>query len=148
MLAKSISEILGEDFKRSSAKQTKYSCSYNAQPKRVARSLGSSLEMGQIVFDTFWDKAYPLKDLKERMQKYWETIGCKKFLLGIDGRKLGIRSKGNVINTAFQSAGVICAKRAMVLHDQMLKDEGYAVDFFTQDWKNMDFCQQMIAYHK
>jgi hypothetical protein len=31
-------------------------------------------------------------------------------------------SKGNVINTAFQSAGVICAKRAMVLHEKYLKD--------------------------
>ena len=82
------------------------------------------------------------------MQLYWETIGQKKFLLGIDGRKLPIRSKGNVINTAFQSAGVICAKRAMVIHEQKLKAAGMLIDFWKDDWKNKDFVQQLIAYHK
>ena len=78
---------------------------------------------------------------------YWEVTGGKKFIKGIDGRKLPIRSKGNVINTMFQSTGVICAKRAMVMHDRMLRDENLIVDFFKDDWENADFCQQLIAYH-
>ena len=147
VLAKQITEILGRPFQRSTAKNVKYGCSYNAQVARVAKTVGCSLEDAQIIFDTFWTQAAPLKQLKENMQKYWETTGQKKFLLGIDGRKLPIRSKGNVINTAFQSAGVICAKRAMVMHEDMLKAEGLYVDFFRDDWRNKDFCQQLIAYH-
>lgn len=147
VLAAEISEIIGREFPRSTAKSVKYACSYNAQPPRVAKTIGCSLQDAQLVFDTFWTQASPLKELKERMQKYWETTGQKKFLLGIDGRKLPIRSKGNVINTAFQSAGVICAKRAMVLHECKLKAEGMYVDFFRDNWKEKEFCQQLIAYH-
>lgn len=148
VLARMISGVLGREFPRSTAKNVKYGCSYNAQPPRVAKTIGCSLEDAQKVFDTFWTQASPLKGLKENMQKYWETTGQKKFLLGLDKRKLPIRSKGNVINTAFQSAGVICAKRAMVIHENMLKKEGMYVDFFRDDWKNKDFVQQLIAYHK
>lgn len=147
VLARRITEIIGKDFPRNSAKSVKYGCSYNAQVARVAKIVGCDLETAQIIFDEFWTLAAPLKELKDRMQHYWETIGQKKFLLGIDKRKLPIRSKGNVINSAFQSAGVICAKRAMVIHDRKLKAEGMSVDFFKEDWKAKKYCQQMIAYH-
>jgi hypothetical protein len=147
VLASSISVLLGRPFPRATAKNVKYGCSYNAQVARVAKTVGCTLEEAQVIFDAFWEQAAPLKQLKERMQQYWEGKGQKKFLLGIDGRKLPIRSKGNVINTAFQSAGVISAKRAMVIHEKMLKAEGMYVDFFRDDWKNKDFCQQLIAYH-
>lgn len=147
MLASSISELLGRTFPRATAKNVKYGCSYNAQPKRVAKTVGCDVNTGTIIFDAFWTQAYPLKQLKENMQKYWETVGQKKFLLGLDGRKLSVRSKGNVINTAFQSGGVICAKRAMVIHEDLLLKENLMVDFFREDWKNKNFCQQLMAYH-
>lgn len=151
VLAGQISELLGRPFPRGTAKNVKYGCSYNAQVARVAKTVGCTLEEAKIIFDAFWEQAYPLKQLKEAMQVYWETTGQKKFLIGVDKRKLPIRSKGNVINTAFQSAGVICAKRAMVLHDRYLKAEGLSVDFFTEDWKarleDGHYCQQLIAYH-
>lgn len=147
VLARNITELLGRPFPRGTAKNVKYGCSYNAQAKRVAKTVGCDLDTGTLIFDAFWTQAYPLKQLKENMQKYWETKGQKKFLLGIDGRKLPIRSKGNVVNSQFQSCGVIAAKRAMVIHDVMLKEENLSVDFFKDDWKNKDFCQQLIAYH-
>jgi DNA polymerase I-like protein with 3'-5' exonuclease and polymerase domains len=147
VLASSISVLLGRPFPRGTAKNVKYGCSYNAQIARVAKTVGCTLDEAEIIFNAFWKQAAPLKELKENMQTYWETTGQKKFLLGIDGRKLPIRSKGNVINTAFQSAGVICAKRAMVLHEAKLKAEGLYVDFFREDWKSKSFCQQLIAYH-
>jgi len=148
VLAKYITGIIGKEFPRGTAKSVKYGCSYNAQPKRVSKIVGCDLDTAQVIFDAFWDKASPLKELKENMQKYWETTGQKKFLLGLDKRKLPVRSKGNVINTAFQSAGVICAKRAMVIHDRKLREKGLIVDLFKDDWKSKSFCQQMIAYHK
>lgn len=147
VLARAITAQLGREFPRQSAKPVKYGCSYNAQAKRVAKTVGCSLEEGQIIFDAFWIQAAPLKLLKEAMQRYWESTGQKKFIPAIDKRKLPIRSKGNVINSYLQSAGVICAKRAMVMHDKYLEEEGLLVDFWKDDWKSKDFCQQMIAYH-
>lgn len=147
VLARKISELLGRTFPRGPAKNVKYGCSYNAQPARVAKTVGCTLEEGRIIFDAFWEQAAPLRELKEKMQEYWATTGQKKFLRGIDGRKLPIRSKGNVINSAFQSAGVICAKRAQVIHEQKLKKEGLFVDFFLDNWKEKEFFQQLIAYH-
>src|SRR5690606_13364532 len=62
-------------------------------------------------------------------------------------RKIPTRSAHSNINSLFQSAGVICAKRAMVLHYKKLEAEGFPVDFFVDDWRNMEFVQQLIAYH-
>lgn len=148
VLSRKISELLQREFPRSTAKSTKYGCSYNAQPARVAKTVGCDLATGKVIFDAFWEQAFPLNELKEKMQRYWETTGQKKFLLGVDKRKIPIRSKGNVINSAFQSAGVICAKRAMVIHEQKLKADGLIIDFWRDDWKNREFVQQLIAYHK
>lgn len=147
VLARAITEMLAREFSRQSAKPVKYGCTYNAQAKRIAKTVGCSPEDGEIIFNAFWTQAAPLKLLKEAMQKYWEQKGQKKFIPAIDKRKLPIRSKGNVINSYLQSAGVICAKRAMCIHDKKLEEEGLIVDFFKDDWKNKNFCQQMIAYH-
>lgn len=84
--------------------------------------------------------------LKEQLQKEWEANG-KKYIIGIDGRRVPTRSAHAILNSLFQSGGVICAKRAMVIHDVLLKERGLSVDFFLDDWKNATFCQQMIAYH-
>lgn len=147
MMAKKITALIGREFKRSPAKNVKYGATYGAQAKKVAKTIGSDLVTGQLVFDAFWEAAEPLALLKKRLAAYWEKQGGKKFILGIDGRKVPTRSAHAILNSLFQSAGVICAKRAMVIHDRKLKAEGLAVDFFKEDWKNKPFCQQMIAYH-
>lgn len=147
-MAQSISEIIGRDFGRQTAKNVKYGCTYGAQAAKVAKTIGSDMATGNQVFDAFWEAADPLAKLKVALQKYWENVGGKKFILGIDGRKVPTRSQHAILNSLFQSAGVICAKRAMVIHDRKLRAEGLRVDFFKDDWRNKLFCQQMIAYHK
>lgn len=147
MMAKKISALIRREFKRSPAKNVKYGCTYGSQAKKVAKTIGSDLKTGEMVFKAFWEAASPLKMLKDRLATYWETHGGKKFILGIDGRKVPTRSAHAILNSLFQSAGVICAKRAMVIHDRKLKAEGLSVDFFKEDWKKKLFCQQLIAYH-
>lgn len=147
MMAKKISALIKREFKRSPAKNVKYGCTYGSQAKKVAKTIGSDLKTGELVFKAFWEAASPLKMLKDRLASYWETHGGKKFILGIDGRKVPTRSAHAILNSLFQSAGVICAKRAMVIHDRKLKAEGLSVDFFRDDWNKKLFCQQLIAYH-
>lgn len=146
-MATAISKIINKDFSRGSAKGVKYGCTYGAQEAKVAQTIGSDLATGKLVFDAFWEAALPLKKLKEALAKYWKSVGGKKFILGLDGRKVPTRAEHAILNSLFQSAGVICAKKAMVYHDRLLKEEGLAVNFFSDDWKNKRFMQQLIAYH-
>lgn len=121
-------------------------CTYGAQAAKVAKTIGSDMYTGQLVYDAFWEAAKPLALLKERLHDFWVKTG-KKYILGIDGRKVPTRSAHAILNSLFQSGGVICAKRAMVIYDDLIEEEGLAVDFFVDDWKNKSFVQQMIAYH-
>ena len=146
MMARRITETIGRKFERSPAKSVKYGITYGAQADKVAKTIGSDKYTGQLVFDAFWEAAFPLAQLKEKLNAFWVNTG-KQYVLGIDGRKVPTRSAHAILNSLFQSGGVICAKRAMVIYDDMIEEEGLAVDFFMDDWKNMDFVQQMIAYH-
>lgn len=148
LMAARISEEIGRAFERTPAKSVKYGITYGAQAAKVASIIGESEAMGKIVFDAFWEAAKPLALLKDRLQEYWEKKTKKKFVLGIDGRKVPTRAAHAILNSLFQSGGVICAKRAMVIHEWKMKQEGLYVDFFKDDWKNSVFCQQLIAYHK
>lgn len=144
-----VSEAIGKPFPfaRQSAKPVKYACAYGAMPKRVAKTVGVSEEIGALIHGAYWKAAEPLAKLGEKLKEYWETTGEKKYIPGLDGRKIPTRSASALINSLFQSAGVICAKRAMVLHERKMREEGLVIDFFREDWKNRAFVQQMIAYH-
>lgn len=146
MMARRITETIGRKFERGPAKNVKYGITYGAQAAKVAKTIGSDMYTGQMVFDAFWEAAKPLALLKERLNDFWIKTG-KKYILGIDGRKVPTRSAHAILNSLFQSGGVICAKRAMVIYDDLIEEEGLAVDFFVDDWKNKSFVQQMIAYH-
>ena len=144
--AEFISSILNKDFSRGNAKGVKYGCTYGAQAAKVAKTIGTPLAEGELVFQAFWDAAMPLKLLKEALQKHWES-NDKKYIVTIDGRKVPTRAAHAILNSLFQSAGVICAKRSMVRWETLMKEEGLLIDFWTKDWKNSSYAAQMIAYH-
>lgn len=145
--ASKIADMIGEAFSRGNAKSVKYCCSYGGQGPKVAKTVGCAPFLGQKIFDAFWEAAKPLADLKEALTRYWETTGQKKFILGLDGRKIWSRSKHSLVNGLFQGAGVTCAKRSMVYQDIEFRKRNIAVDFWTEDWKNKAYVQQLIAYH-
>ena len=135
VFAKELTSIVGQPVSRAEAKGgVKYGLTYGSQPPRLAKSTGWPLPIAKKVFNLFWERASPLKDLKIKLERYWETLGNKQFVIGIDGRKIYTRSKHSLLNTLFQSAGVICAKRAMVIHDKKIRDAGLHVDFFRDTW--------------
>ncbi len=123
-------------------------CAYGARAPRVAKIIGDTVEIGTIVFDTFWDEAKPLAKLVDDLKEFWETDGEKRWIPGLDGGRIHTRSPHAILNSLLQSSGVICAKRAMVIHEQKLKAEGLTVDFFKDALdKSKPYCQQLIAYH-
>lgn len=131
---------------RDVAKSVKYAATYGAQPAKIAQQLDVSMKEAKRIYNSFWESAAPLSKLKDNLEKYWTANG-KAFILGIDGRKIPTRSKHSLLNSLFQSAGLICMKRAMVIwHEDMVK-EGLHVDFFSQNYMERDYAQQMIHYH-
>lgn len=146
-MAQKISAIISREFGRAPAKSVKYGATYGAQGPKIAKTIGCDVETGNMIFEAFWEAAAPLKKLKDALNREWEKFD-KKRIVGIDGRLVPTRSAHAILNSKFQSAGVICAKRAMVLHDRKLRAAGLLVDFFKEDWTQKDFCQQLIAYHK
>lgn len=145
-MAEKISAIIAREFTRSPAKSVKYGATYGAQGPKIAKTIGCDVETGNQIFEAFWEAAAPLKKLKDALNIEWGKFD-KKRIVGIDGRLVPTRSAHAILNSKFQSAGVICAKRAMVLHDRKLRDAGLLVDFFRDDWTEKDFCQQLMAYH-
>lgn len=106
---------------RDTAKTVKYAVMYGARPPKLAATLGCPLARGEEIFNTFWETNISLSDLKEALITYWKGHGSQ-YIKGLDGRKVMTRSEHSLINTLFQSGGIICMKRAMVLWDQWIKE--------------------------
>ena len=58
--AEKISAAIGQAFGRAPAKNVKYGCTYGARPARVAKTVVCSLQLGDGIFNAFWDAAFPL----------------------------------------------------------------------------------------
>ena len=147
LTAKQISGIINEAFSRSNAKSIKYGVSYGASVQRVAKIVGCDMATAKQIFDAFWEAAKPLERFKNFVSSQWETKFDKKYIKGVDGRKVMTRSQHSLVNYSFQNAGVMAAKRAAIIHEHKLRQEGLVVDFFSEDWKNKEFFQQLIMYH-
>jgi len=130
---------------RDEAKTLKYAVSYGAQPTKLSVQMNWSLNKAKEVFESFWEAASPLKDLKNKLVKEWKK-NDKKFIVGIDGRKLFVRSEHSIVNMLFQSTGVICAKKANILHCLELQKRGYLLDVFKDD-SSYGKVMLMILYH-
>lgn len=132
---------------RDEQKTLKYAITYGAQEAKIASQTGWSLERAKEVFTKFWESAAPLKTLKDRVVNYWKKRGDKKFVLGIDGRKLWVRSQHSILNIIFQSAGVICCKRANLIHHKYMREAGLLFDPF-KDSSLEGKAHIQIHYHK
>lgn len=127
---------------RSDAKSLTYGILYGAQPAKISKMLAVSMERAQEIYNDFWDAVPALKELKAKVEQFWEMHG-KKYIPGIDGRKINIRSKHSILNALFQSTGVIAAKYVNILSMQKLEKLGHCIDPFI----GVPSVCEMIAYH-
>ena len=127
---------------RDAAKSIKYGITYGAQAPKIGKMLGKGVDEGQALFDGFWEAAPALKALKNDVERDWVQTG-KKYIVGIDGRKIMTRSQHSLLNALFQSAGVIAAKYTTVYSMQRLEEAGYCISPFKG---KPDVCS-MTEYH-
>lgn len=111
------------DIERSAAKSFSYAAIYGAQPKKLSKMLGISEQEGKRLFNEYWEAVPALKELKQRVEKFWESNG-KTFIPGLDGRRLSTRSKHSLINVLFQSGGALAAKWTTVHLARRLEELG------------------------
>jgi len=94
---------------------------YGAQAPKVAAMLGITRDQGQDVINAFWDVNFGLKKAKEKLEKYWEATG-KKYIRGVDARKIFTRSKHSLLNARIQSTGALLMDLAGVIwHEEAEK---------------------------
>jgi DNA polymerase-1 len=75
---------------------------------------------GNVLLDKFWEANPAIAALKDNVTKFWENKGNKKWLPGIDGRRLITRKKSALLNTLFQSCGAIAMDYACCYLDHWL----------------------------
>lgn len=93
---------------------------YGGSPPKLARTLGLPEWRGEELYQAFWEANPALTQFRERVTLYWETKGKKKFIQGVDGRKVFTRSKHALVNTAFQSCGAIVMDYSGLFMDKWL----------------------------
>lgn len=133
---------------RDNAKSFSYATMYGAQAEKLAKMLRIPLKEAERLFVAYWEAVPALKELKERVETYWKKTG-RQYILGIDGRKLFVRSQHSLINLLFQSAGAVCVKYTLVGINRRLEELGMLGDPLLDTEEDMNNkVYQMIAYHK
>ena len=128
---------------RDQAKAIGYMLMYGGSYHKAKKMLGISESEAKTLVEDYWKAVQPLSDLKEAVTKVWQERG-KKFVVGVDGRKIMTRSQHSLLNALFQSGGVICAKYTTVFIYQLLEEQGYNCNPF--EHSELDMCG-MIEYH-
>jgi len=102
---------------RDKAKTFIYALMYGAGDEKLGKVVGGSTADGKRARQYFFDNKPTFKSLRDRVQR----ASAKKYLKGLDGRKLYVRNQHSALNTLLQGAGAIVMKKGLVLLDDMLK---------------------------
>lgn len=109
---------------RDNAKNIEYALIYGAGDAKLGRMSDykpkkmSDTKMGGIIREAIMKGLPALGELTKNVQDESD----KGYLIGLDGRKLLIRSKHSALNTLFQGAGAIVMKVSMILLDKWVRE--------------------------
>lgn len=116
--------------KRAMAKTFIYAFLYGAGDEKIGdivNPLASAKEkarIGERLKAAFLAKTPALKKLVEKVKERGKKLG---YLIGLDGRRLHVRSLHSALNTLLQSAGALIMKQATVLAVREMQSRGYKV---------------------
>ena len=98
---------------RPQAKTFIYAFLYGAGDAKIGSIIGGTASHGRKLKQRFLSNTPALESLRERVGK----ASQRGHLVGLDGRKLWVRSEHSALNTLLQAAGAIVMKKALVLLD-------------------------------
>lgn len=122
---------------RNIAKTLIYAMIYGAGDTKLGATVGGDERRGSELRKKF-EKAVPAF----RMLRDAVADASKRgFLVGLDGRRLPVRSQHAALNTLLQSAGAVVMKKALCLLVARLEKEGYVFgnDFGIVGWIHDEF---------
>ena len=105
---------------RNKAKTGAYSLAYGASVKKFTKSLGLTERDGKIAYDNYWEANAGLKMFKQAVERYWESVGKKKYIVSKDGHILSARSKHLLVNLCGQTLGAKVMSYAFCMLDNKL----------------------------
>jgi len=104
---------------RSIAKNGTYALGYFCGVKKLAGTIKCSQSEAAKRHQDYWDLNKPLKDLDEALGCHWEANG-KKYIVGIDGRKVWSRARHSLVNLLIQSTGSVVMDFSAAWMDRQL----------------------------
>ena len=110
---------------RDQAKTFIYAFLYGAGDEKIGSIVGGTSADGKEVKRKFLDNTPALKSLRERVA----TASKRGYLIGLDGRRIMVRSEHSALNTLLQGAGAIVMKKALTLLDSMARTHKYKYKF-------------------
>ena len=103
---------------RDTAKTFFYAFIYGAGNEKLGKILGTTITGGKKARMKLLDGVDGLLKLTEAVKQAYRRRG---HLIGLDGRRLYVRSEHSALNTLLQSAGAVLMKKALVLLDERLQ---------------------------
>lgn len=107
---------------RDAAKRFIYSLIYGAGDQKLGEVIGKGRNEGRKIREKFFAAIPAIKQLRSAVE---QKVEDRKYLLGLDQRKLFARSSHSAVNLLLQSAGALISKRWLVLARHNLKQAGY-----------------------
>ena len=101
---------------RDQAKTFIYALVYGAGDAKIGKIANGDIKKGKALKARFFKNLPALKRLKEKVQQ----ASYRGFLLGIDRRKIYVRSPHAALNTLLQGSGAIVMKKAMCHLQEMI----------------------------
>lgn len=106
---------------RNQAKTFIYGFLYGAGPDKIGQIVGKGRDTGIKLRNKFLQATPALAKLLTAVKK----AAGRGYLMGLDGRRLHIRSDHAALNTLLQSAGALICKQWMVEMDREIADRGW-----------------------
>lgn len=105
---------------RDQAKTFIYALLYGAGAAKIGSIIGKGAKEGQQIMDRFFLNLSSFQDLKTKVNKAAE----RGWIAGLDKRTLHIRTVHASLNTLLQGGSAILMKRALVIFDKLIKEQG------------------------
>jgi DNA polymerase I-like protein with 3'-5' exonuclease and polymerase domains len=110
---------------RDEAKTFIYALIYGAGDEKIGSIINGSRADGKLLRERFLSSLPTLAALKTRV----DIAAEKKFLKGLDGRKIFLRHKHAALNTLLQGGGAILMKKGLVILDKRLRQSNLDFKF-------------------
>ena len=102
---------------RDQAKTFIYALVYGAGDAKIGKIAKGNIKKGKELKERFYKNLPALRKLRDKVQ----MAASRGFLLGIDRRKIYVRSPHSALNTLLQGSGAIVMKKAMCILNESIK---------------------------